>query len=64
MLSAGSFGLVAVIIAVVAFLAPTEPVRLMLAGFAGSLITIPLAIAGFYFGASLKQVAASNGPPA
>ena len=60
-LSSGSFGLVAAIIFVVACLAPPEPVRLMLAGFAGSLITIPLTISGFYFGASLKQGEAESG---
>lgn len=55
LLCLGSYGLVGWIIDVVAYHGVVEPVRLMLAGFAGSLITIPLTIAGFYFGASLKD---------
>ncbi len=54
-LGGGAYGLVAGIVWVVVFHAPAEPVRLMLAGFAGTLLTIPLTIAGFYFGSSLAS---------
>ena len=57
LLGGGAYALVAAIIYVVAYQSVQEPVRLMLAGFAGSLLTIPLTIAGFYFGAALKQAA-------
>lgn len=51
----GAYGLVAGIVWVVVFRAPPEPVRLMLAGVAGTLLTIPLTIVGFYFGSSLAS---------
>lgn len=59
-LSAGSLGLMAVIIYVVAYGTPPEPVRLMLAGFAGTLLTIPLSIAGYFFGSSLPSQSKSQ----